>query len=88
VIYRDGDWLAAKVGDEMVMMSATNGNYIGLSPVGARIWELLETPRSIEALCRALVSEYDVDPAICRAEVDSFIATLGQHQAVRIGDAS
>ena len=87
MIYRDGDWLAAKVGDEMVMMSPTNGNYIGHSPVGARIWELLETPCSMESLCRALVSEYEVDPAICRAEVDSLIATLGQHRAVRIDDA-
>jgi hypothetical protein len=87
VIYRDGDWLAAKVGDEMVMMSATKGNYIGLSPVGARIWELLETPRSMESLCGALIGEYDVDPATCRAEVDSFIATLSQQQAVRIDDA-
>lgn len=87
MIYRDGDWLAAKVGDEMVMMSATKGNYIGLSPVGARIWELLETPRSMESLCGALIGEYDVDPATCRAEVDSFIATLSQQQAVRIDDA-
>lgn len=87
MIYRDGDWLAAKVGEEIVMMSATKGNYIGLSPVGARIWELLETPRSIESLCRALVDEYEVDAATCRTEVDSFIATLSQHQAVRIDDA-
>lgn len=87
MIYRDGDWLAAKVGEEIVMMSATKGNYIGLSPVGARIWELLETPRSIESLCRALVDEYEVDAATCRTEVDSFIDTLSQHQAVRIDDA-
>lgn len=87
MIYRDGDWLAAKVGEEMVMMSATKGNYIGLSPVGARIWELLETPCSIESLCGALVDEYDVDPTTCRAEVDSFIATLDQHQAIRVDDA-
>lgn len=87
MIHRDGDWLAAKVGDELVMMSAAKGNYIGLSEVGARIWELLETPRSIESLCSALVEEYDVDPVTCRAEVDTFIATLGQHQAIRIHDA-
>lgn len=86
-IYRDGDWLAAKVGDELVMMSAAKGNYIGLSEVGARIWELIETPRTIESLCQALVAEYDVDPAICRAEVDTFLSTLGQHQAIRIDDA-
>lgn len=84
MIHRDGDWLAANVGDELVMMSAAKGNYIGLSAVGARIWELIETPRTIEELCDRLVAEYDVDPATCRAEVDAFLTTLGQHNAVRI----
>ncbi len=88
MIHRDGDWLAAKVGDELVMMSAAKGNYIGLSAVGARIWELIETPRTVEELCGALVTEYDVDPATCRAEVDAFLATLGQHNAVRIDQAA
>ncbi len=88
MIHRDGDWLAAKVGDELVMMSAAKGNYIGLSEVGARIWELIETPRTIESLCDALVAEYDVDPVTCRAEVESFLATLGQHNAVRIDQSA
>lgn len=83
MIYRDGDWLTAEVGDELVMMSAAKGNYIGLSPVGARIWELLETPRTIESLCDTLVSEYEVEPEICRREVDEFLATLARHNAIR-----
>ncbi|MGN6817496.1 MAG: PqqD family peptide modification chaperone [Sphingomonas sp.] len=84
MIHRSGDWLAARVGDELVMMSAVKGNYLGLTEVGARIWELIETPRTLESLCDALVAEYDVDPATCRAEVDAFLVTLGQHDAVRI----
>lgn len=86
MIHRDGDWLAAKVGDELVMMSAAKGNYIGLSSVGARIWELIETPRTVESLCDKLVAEYEVDPATCRTEVDAFLTTLGQHNAIRIDD--
>jgi hypothetical protein len=88
MIHRDGDWLAAKVGDELVMMSAAKGNYIGLSAVGARIWDLIETPRTLESLCAALVDEYNVDPSICRMEVNSFLATLGQHNAVRIDESA
>lgn len=84
MIHRKGDWLAARVGDELVMMSAAKGNYIGLSEVGARIWELIETPRTIDSLCEALVAEYDVEPETCRREVDSFLATLGEHDAVAI----
>ncbi|HEX7695226.1 MAG TPA: PqqD family peptide modification chaperone [Sphingomonas sp.] len=87
MIHRDGDWLAARVGDELVMMSAAKGNYIGLSGVGARIWELLETPRTIESLCEALIAEYDVDAVTCRSEVDTFLATLGEHCAIRIDAA-
>lgn len=88
MIHRDGDWLAAKVGDELVMMSAAKGNYIGLSAVGARIWELIEAPQTVESLCAALVEEYDVAPATCRAEVDAFLATLRQHDAIRIDEST
>lgn len=84
MIHRDGDWLAARVGEELVMMSAASGNYIGLSPVAARIWELLETPQSVESLCGTLIAEYEVDPETCRAEVDAFLAKLVEHRAVRI----
>lgn len=88
MIHRDGDWLAAKVGSELVMMSAAKGNYIGLSEVGARIWELIEAPRTIESLCDALIAEYAVDPETCRAEVDAFLATLARHNAVRIDESA
>ncbi len=84
VVRKQGDWLAAKVGDEMVMMSAEKGNYIGLSEVGARIWELLETPQELDAVCAQLQGEYDVAPDACRAEVESFLNELVQHGAVAL----
>lgn len=83
MIERNGDWLAAKVGSELVMMSAAKGNYIGLSAVGARIWELIETPHSVDQLCDTLVAEYEVEPATCRSEVDAFLAKLAEHDAIR-----
>ncbi|HEX4304009.1 MAG TPA: PqqD family peptide modification chaperone [Rhizomicrobium sp.] len=88
MIRRQGDWLTATVGDELVMMSATKGNYIGLSAVGARVWELIETPQSIDAICAELVKEFDVTPDVCRAEVEAFIADLGKHGAVAVDPQS
>ncbi|HZD91598.1 MAG TPA: PqqD family peptide modification chaperone [Pseudolabrys sp.] len=84
VVRKQGDWLAAKVGDELVMMSAEKGNYIGLSEVGARIWEMIETPCDVEAVCAQLQSEYDVAPETCRAEVEDFLNELVSHGAVAI----
>lgn len=82
MVKRAGDWLSSKVGDELVMMSAKQGNYIGLSPIGARIWEIIETPRSIEALCAQLVEEYDVTIEECSTDVRAFLDDLMNHGAV------
>jgi len=84
IIRKQGDWLSAKVGDELVMMSAEKGNYIGLSEVGARIWELIETPQEIDAVCAQLMDEFDVAPEVCRAEVEVFLSELTTHGAIAL----
>ena len=84
MIRRQGDWLTAKVGDELVMMSAEKGNYIGLSEVGARIWELIATPQDVDALCVRLQNEYEVSADICRAEIDTFLNELVKHGAIAL----
>jgi hypothetical protein len=85
MVRKQGDWLAAKVGDELVMMSAEKGNYIGLSEVGARIWELIETPQDVDAICTQLQDEYDgVTPEACRAEVETFLNELVKHGAIAL----
>jgi hypothetical protein len=88
IVRRRGDWLAAKVGDELVMMSAAKGNYLGLSAVGARIWELVETPYLVDDLCVRLVTEFDVAPDVCRAEVETFLKELEQHGAIALDQRS
>jgi hypothetical protein len=57
----------------MVKTSAKIGDYIGLSKVGARIWELIETPQDIDAVCAQLLDDLEVAPEICRAEVEAFL---------------
>ncbi|WP_293988453.1 PqqD family peptide modification chaperone [Sphingomonas sp.] len=84
MIHRDGDWLTARVGDDLVMMSAAEGNYLRLSEVGARVWELLERPQSRDDLHATLIAEYDVPPEECRRAIDDFLATLVSRRAVRI----
>lgn len=84
MVQKKGDWLAAKVGDELVMMSAEKGHYIGLSEVGSRIWELIETPRDVDAVCAELCREYAVTPDICRAEVETFLNELVKHGAIAL----
>ena len=84
MIERKGDWLSARVGDEIMMMSPEHGKYIGVNEVGARIWELIEAPRDVAAVCEELQREFEVSPEICKAEVDSFLAEMERHGAVAV----
>ncbi len=84
MVRREGDWLSAKVGDELVMMSAESGSYVGLTEVGARIWELLQTPQEVDALCSKLREEFDVSAETCRTDVDAFLSELTKHGAVEL----
>jgi len=76
VLVRSAEPLTAAIGDEIVMLDATQGCYFGLDPSGAAIWTLLETPRSVADLCAELVRRYDVTPERCRSEVLFFLHEL------------
>jgi Coenzyme PQQ synthesis protein D (PqqD) len=88
MIRRQGEWLSAKVGDELVMMSVNKGDYLGLTEVGARIWELIETPQELEPLCSKLQDEFDVSPETCRVDVEVFLNELVKHGAIALDPPS
>ncbi len=50
-------------------LDIAKGLCFGLDPVGARIWRLIESPISIDAVCASLVAAYDVDAVTCRNDV-------------------
>ena len=71
------DILHAPVGsEEAVMMNVTAGRYYGLNAVASRIWELLETPKTIAELCAQICEEFDVDAQTCEAAVLKFVQDL------------
>jgi hypothetical protein len=83
-IQRKGEWLSATIGEESAMMSIETGNYLTLSRVGTRIWELIEQPTTVSALCARLTEEFDVTAEHCRAEVDQFLTDLRDCQAITL----
>ena len=68
--------LFSKVDDEVIIMSLASDRYIGLDPVGSRIWELLSNPLTIDELCAQLLEEYDVDASVCRQDTLELLETL------------
>ncbi len=61
---------------ETVLFSPLDGSYFGLNAVSSRIWDLLETPTTLTAICAALGKEFDVDPTVCEEQTVAFLSRL------------
>ena len=69
------------------MMSIEAGRYYGVNAVGARIWELLESPKTIEQLCAQICAEFDVDAQTCETAVLEFARDLISNGVVHTSPA-
>ena len=61
-------------------------HYFGLNAVAARIWQLVETPTMLSAICSVLLAEFKVDRQTCEAQVLELIERLAQEKVVRLDD--
>jgi hypothetical protein len=76
VVARRDEPLTARVDDDLVMLNPVQSRYFGLDAIGRRVWELLEEPRSVDAICTSLQDEFDVSPQTCRADVLTFLEQM------------
>jgi hypothetical protein len=70
------DVLFRLVGDEGVLLNLNTTMYLGLNPVGTRMWSALTSASSIQAAYDTLLAEYEVEPAQLRTDLEEFIQRL------------
>jgi hypothetical protein len=88
VVARNGEIAFRELDGEVVMLSIQTGKYYSLDTVGSRVWELIEKPQSVRAVCEELVKEYEVDLTTCEADVLAFLGKLAADDLVKADDAA
>lgn len=78
------DQVSADVDGEAVILNLADGIYYGLDGVGARIWELLATPRTAGELRDAIAAEYEVDAGVVWRDLADLLASLAERRLVEI----
>ena len=68
--------LTSRVDDDLIFFDEQGGRYLATGRVGADIWELIESPRTLREICDELMNRYAVDEATCLAEVRAFAEEL------------
>jgi hypothetical protein len=69
IVVASKDQMASEVAGETVILGLTAGRYFGLDAVGARVWQMIQTPAAVSDVRNAIVAEYEVDPARCEADL-------------------
>ena len=69
---------------EVAILNLRNGVYYGLDPVGARIWNLIQTPRTVNEVRDTLVSEYDVDLDCCAQDLLALLQALAAEGLIEV----
>jgi PqqD family protein of HPr-rel-A system len=64
------------VDDDLIGLDSEQGLVHSLNETAARVWEIVERPTSVGAICDTLEREYEVDPAVCAEQVTLLLDEL------------
>lgn len=81
------DVLFRLVGDEAVLLNLKSELYLGLDPVGTRMWTVLNEASSVQAAYDVLLQEYDVEPNRLRQDLDELLGQLLEQGLIEVGPA-
>lgn len=69
VVVAISEQVSCPLGDESAILNLKNSVYYGMNPVGARVWNLVQQPKSVSQLRDALLDEYEVEATQCERDL-------------------
>src|SRR5205807_1943355 len=78
------DQVSCDLAGEAAILNLKNGVYYGLDPVGARIWNLVQEPKTFDELRQTLLGEYEVEAARLEQDLRDLLAKLAEQGLVEI----
>jgi len=79
--------LSTTLSGEVVILGLRDTLYYGLQEVGTRVWELLQTPRSIRQIVAQIVAEYDVSEDAAATDIVRLLGELQERGLITIESA-
>lgn len=84
MVVASSELVAANLDGEVVILGFRAGCYYSLDQVGAFVWDLLQTPRTVTTLRDAILNEYDIDPAQCETDLLRLLHELAAKDLLQI----
>jgi hypothetical protein len=78
------DQVSCDLAGEAAILDMKSGIYYGLNAVGARIWNLIQEPKTADEVAAAILAEYDVEADRCQHDIVALLQDLAAHGLVEI----
>jgi hypothetical protein len=88
IVVASSELVSCPLGEESAILSLKNSMYYGMNPVGTRIWTLLKEPRSVEQLRDTLLTEYEVDAALCERDLLDLLGKMKSEGLIEVRSAA
>jgi hypothetical protein len=84
IVIATDEQVSCPLGEESAILNLKNTVYYGLNSVGARVWNLLQQPRTVGELRDALLDEYDVEAGRCESDLLQLLATMRSEGLIQV----
>jgi hypothetical protein len=78
------DQVSCDLAGEAAILDMKSGIYYGLNAVGARIWNLIQEPKTVDEVAAAILAEYDVEADRCQHDIVALLQDLAAYGLVEI----
>jgi hypothetical protein len=78
------DQVSSDLGGEVAILDLKAGVYYGLDAVGARIWSLIQEPRTVNEIRDILLEEYEVEPERCERDLLVLLQRLAEEGLIEV----
>lgn len=78
------DQVSTNLEGEVVILHLKNGVYYGLNPLGGRIWDLLQEPRTVSEIRDIILNEYEVSSPRCEQDLLRLLEELADRGLIEV----
>ncbi len=78
--------IACDLAGEVAILDVKSGIYYCLNAVGARIWNLIHEPRTVNEVRDTLLEEYVVEPYRCESDLLALLQELAAKRLIEVKD--
>jgi len=76
--------VSSELDGEVVVLNPKLGKYFGLDNVSARIWELIQEPKTVDNIQNIILSEYDIDADRCEQDIVDLFQDMAKNGLIEV----